>query len=360
MSRRTILALSGATLLIGGCALVFCYGPLKAWYVVSALKRSDDATRELWVSRAVALGQPAVGHLLGGLQGPGGDACAEALHLLAARWGASDERTLALVARTLALCNNLNAEGQGRALALLAACSECLDDQGRTGGLRLLEGACGQGAEALPGALALASRLLGVTDGVAPIAGRLARAALASDNEEAVVQAIAVCVHPEVGLLEEAARLMKSGPPRVRQAAVLAAGTVDGVREDALLACLHDEDAEVKRLAREALLARGLRPEQVELGRLLTHPRSLSRVEVLDRMREVGDVDPVTWVARLTRDPSAAVRTAAARAICERLFSDLSERLEEMGRSDPSPTVALLARYYHSLRAEAIPAGGRR
>jgi hypothetical protein len=161
-------------------------------------------------------------------------------------------------------------------------------------------------------------------------------------------------------LTEQVVGLLRTGTPAVRRAAVLAAAPSDTVREETLLACLHDDDEGVRKLARVALEGRGLRPEQMELGRLLTHPRSSSRVLVLDKLREVPDVDHVAWLRRLSQDNSPAVRTAALRLISERLPGELADRIDEMARTDPSPTVMQLARYYRSLRPDTVPVGGRR
>jgi HEAT repeat protein len=213
--------------------------------------------------------------------------------------------------------------------------------------------------DSLEPALALAAKLLPEAKQALPAARKLARAGLASPSEGAKVQAILLCQQPGVGMLDEVARLLKGGTPAVRQAAVLAVGPSDA-HEEALLCCLHDEDAEVRRLASAALQGRGLRPEQVELGRLITHAEARTRLRVLDKLREVGQIDPVEWVRRLSRDPSPAVRAAAVRVITESLPDELGGRVEEMARTDPSPTVAQLAHYYLGTRGGVRHAGGRR
>ncbi len=361
MSRGKMLLFAvPAVLLLGGaCALWLGWGTMRAWYVIAGLKKADDDSRAAWVERAVALGPAGVDGLLRGLEGDGGENCAEALTAMVADWG-GDERAARLAGQAAGVCPGLSPEGRGRALRVLAGCCGA-GDGARDACVRLLEEACGErDPAALEGALVLACRLLPETGQALPAAKRLARAGLASGSESARVQAIPLCVRPGIDLTDEVVGLMKTGTPAVRRAAVLAAGTAEGTREETLLGCLHDEDAEVRRLAHSTLQGRGLRPEQIELGRLLTHARPHSRLLVLDKLREVNDVDPVTWVTRLSQDPSPAVRTAAVRVISEHLSSEMSERLEQMARTDPSPTVAQLARYYLASRPVAVPVGGRR
>ena len=52
------------------------------------------------------------------------------------------------------------------------------------------------------------------------------------------------------------------------------------------------------------------------------------------------------WLRRLSHDPAPEVRVAAIRAASEQTLVDLSDRLDQMARSDPSPTVSQLARYF--------------
>jgi len=362
MTRGKILLPALAILLLAGSGTLFLgWGTFRTWYVLAGLRKADDEARAAWVERAVALGPAAVDALLSGLTDePGGEAHAEALAAMAGEWGGADERTARLAEKVARRCPDLPPAARARALRVMADCCPG-GDAVRGWSVRLLDEACGEADPAvLESALVLACRLLPDVEQALPAARRLARAGLASPAEGACVQAIALSIRPGMDLLEEVTAKMKAGTPAVRRAAVLAGGTAEGTREDTLLACLHDEDAEVRRVASSALLARGLRPEHVEMGRLFTHPKALTRLDVLDRLREVSDVDPVAWIKRLSLDPSPAVRTAAARVIGEHLASELGDRLDQMAKSDPSPTVAQLARYYLATRREAVPVGGRR
>jgi hypothetical protein len=118
------------------------------------------------------------------------------------------------------------------------------------------------------------------------------------------------------------------------------------VRDEGLLPALHDSDPEVRRLCEAALAGRGLRPEHILLGRLLTDDRPLVRLQVLDQLRETPDLETGVWLRRLSHDPSPAVRAAAMRAMTQQNGVDLSDRIDQMARNDPSPTVCRLAQYY--------------
>jgi hypothetical protein len=54
------------------------------------------------------------------------------------------------------------------------------------------------------------------------------------------------------------------------------------------------------------------------------------------------------WLRRLSLDPAPAVRAAAVRAAHFQTQADLRDRMAEMAREDPSPTVRQLAGYYLS------------
>jgi hypothetical protein len=188
------------------------------------------------------------------------------------------------------------------------------------------------------------------------IARGLAQKGLTADSVEVRVRAVTLCMQPGVDLLTPLVPLLSDPAAEVRRAVVLALGPVpQAIGVEALLACLHDTDAQVGQLARSALIARGLQPEQVELGRLLTHTQVRVRLQVLDRLPEVPDLDPLVWLRRLSEDRAPAVRAATARALSGLPVTSGSDRLEEMARSDPSPTVARIARFYLAQRNRLRP-----
>ena len=359
--KRLLFAGIGLALAAGVAVLWLEWGGLRAWWVVGGLKRADEAGRAAWVQRAVALGPAAVESVVAGLgEESGADACAEALAAMANEW-ADDERGSSLAARLTRLVPKLPEAGRARALRALA--QGCVGPM-REASARLLAEASGDAA--LPvqeAALELAAALLRKPgqEHAAPACRRLARAGLASPSGGSRVRAIALALQPGMDLLEEVGALLRDKDAAVRRAAVLAVGPADqAVKDETLLACLHDPDAEVAKLAAAALRGRGLRPDQLEMGRLFTHPRPRSRVQVLDRLREVPDADPVIWLRRLSHDPSPSVRCAALRIMSEQLPGELGDRIEQMAGADPSPSVAQLARYYQAARQEVTPTSGRR
>src|SRR5262249_49476032 len=107
----------------------------------------------------------------------------------------------------------------------------------------------------------------------------LARAGLRSGSAANRLRAIRLSLLPGLDLLDQVVALLHDPAAEVRQAALLAVGPAEQVvRDEGLLPCLHDPDAEVRRLAEAALRGRGLRPEHLHLGRLLTHPQAKKRL----------------------------------------------------------------------------------
>src|SRR5204862_7979767 len=133
-----------------------------------------------------------------------------------------------------------------------------------------------------------------------------ARAGLRSPSADNRLRAVRLGLLPGVDLLGEIAALLRDEDVHVRRAAVVAVGPSEQAAPDeGLLPCLHDADAEVRRLAEEALVGRGLRPEHLVLGKLLTHPDPKQRLRVLDYLSDDGhDLDPGVWLRRLSHDGS--------------------------------------------------------
>jgi hypothetical protein len=192
----------------------------------------------------------------------------------------------------------------------------------------------------------------------------LVRLGLHSSAAENRLLAVRLALHKGMDLLEQVSALLNDPEAAVRRAALLVVGPAqDVVPDECLLPSLHDADPGIRRLCEEALVSRGLRPEYIELGRLLTDPQPIHRLQVLDHLHRSGDLDPGLWLRRLSHDPSPAVRVAAMRAMTQMPYVDLSDRIDQMARSDPSPTVCHLARYYlHCPRpaGEVQPAGATR
>src|SRR5262249_52604611 len=157
--------------------------------------------------------------------------------------------------------------------------------------------------------------------------------------------------HPQIHLLDQVIALLDDPAPEVRRLALVALGPCDeAVATDDLLRWLHDPDAEVRRSCENALRGRKLSEGQIRLGRMLTDPRPGVRLQVLDGFRRNSELEPGVWLRRLSHDPEPAVRAAAVRAASELPLANLSDRLEQMAQSDPSPTVRQLAHHYSRLQ----------
>src|SRR5262249_31247207 len=110
-------------------------------------------------------------------------------------------------------------------------------------------------------------------------ARKLVAAALHAETTDNRLRAVRLTLCPGMAdLLEQVANLLSDESAEVRRAALVAVSRArEAVHEDQLLPCLHDSDADVRRLCEQTLIARGLRREHLELGRLLTDPQPATR-----------------------------------------------------------------------------------
>jgi hypothetical protein len=353
-------------ILVAGVVVVWAErSPLLSWYCVRGLSRSDEVGRDLWVDRIAGLGEATVPDLLEGLADPDPAVCANvrtALVRLSVDWGAADPRCVNLATGITRAWDNFSGAGKSEALEV-ASCWFRGDSEAAPGlvaaGARLLTlSAHADSAEAQPHALALCAALLaqrGGSEAVSPARG-LVRANLSSADAATRILAVRLALHPGMDLLEDVTPLLNDPAAEVRRAAVIAVGPSEqAVRDEGLLPCLHDPDPEVRRLGELALRGRGLRPEHIKLGRILTDPSPGVRLQVLDYLGRASDLDAGIWLRRLSHDPSPAVRAAAMRAMSQQTAVDLTDRIDQMARNDPSPTVCVLARYYlkHTRSPEA-------
>ncbi len=128
---------------------------------------------------------------------------------------------------------------------------------------------------------------------------------------------------------------------------ILAVGSAaDVVLDETLLPYLRDSDDEVRRLSEQALRARGLSDDHIRLSRLLIDPAPSERLKVLDHLGDSADLEPGVWLRRLSHDPAPSVRASAVRVMALQNVVDLSDRLDQMARTDPSPSVCYLAQFY--------------
>jgi hypothetical protein len=329
---------------------------LLAWFYLHQLAHASDADQAAWVERVAGLGEEAVPGLLDCLRRPDDRACANsraALERLAEFWGADDPHTAELAQRLAREFGRLSVPGQLHALGLASAWFAARPSGAlMPAAARLLGEAAGvDDVGVQTAALDLCAAVLKQPEHAEAVrpAQDLVSAGLRSPVAANRLRAVRLALQAGMDLLEQVTGLLKDSDAKVRQGALLVVGPArDQVPDECLLPNLHDPDPEVRRLCELALGGRGLRPEYVELGRLLTDPWPANRLQVLDRLGRSADLDTGLWLRRLSHDASPAVRVAAMRAMTQLSYVDLSDRIDQMARSDPSPTVAQLARYYLS------------
>lgn len=174
--------------------------------------------------------------------------------------------------------------------------------------------------------------------------------AIQAGDEDTKVRAIQLAIQPETGMVDLTVQALQDPSVQVRKSAMLAcAPALESISVDVLLPSLHDTDSEIRSLCETALGARGLRPEHIKLGKLITDSNPAKRLEVLDYMLEDPELDQSVWLRKLSHDPSAAVRVGALRAMAAQTTVDMSDRIDQMSRTDPSKTVVELASYYQKM-----------
>ncbi len=366
VNRKFLIGFVVVVVLAGSVAWVE-RGPLLAWFYLQRLAAASEADRDTWVDRVAGLGEEAIPGLLEILGRPDPRACGNvraALERLAADWGSPEDPRLADLALHLAHdFSRLSPAGQQQTLALAA---DWFPPDGPAAPASLLppaarllgEAAAVEDGNAQSAALELCARVLAQPEHGEAIrpAQDLIRAGLHAAAAGDRLRAVRLALHPGMDLLEQVVALLSDPEVEVRRAALLAVGPArDVVPDECLLPSLHDSDPEVRRLCEVALGGRGLRPEFLELGRLLTDPRPATRLLVLDQLHRHPDLDPGLWLRRLSHDASPAVRVAAMRAMAQQPYLDLSDRIDQMARSDPSPTVCQLARFYLATPRPARP-----
>jgi HEAT repeat protein len=362
--------ISGAVLLLVGLAgLAWTQREwLQGWWLTRGLANASEANRTVWIERLAEMGKPAIRPLVGLLtqeEPRVHDNALAAIDHLARLWTASAPST-GLLAHELAQgYAQVPAVVQPKVLACLArwCASERLSDELHAAAVRLLRATTTSTDPAILGAgldLAIVLCRHGKCSEVCQLASVLARASLQSTSQAVRLRAVQLCLQPGIELLELVAGLLRDESVEVRRAAILAVGPAEQiVREDGLLIGLHDPDPEVRRLTEAALRSRGLRPEHLELGRLISHPQPRIRLQVLQHIAQVldnhemtteTDIDPGVWLRRLSHDSSPAVRAAALRLMSQQSLIDLHDRIDQMAHGDPSPTVCQLAQFYLNSR----------
>jgi hypothetical protein len=114
--------------------------------------------------------------------------------------------------------------------------------------------------------------------------------------------------------------------------------------EDMLLKRLHDSAPSIREIAGLVLKTRGVSQELIKLGTLIFSPKTSERVSVIPLLYGRTDVDPVTWLMLLSRDPAEMVRLSAIKALAGHKTPPAQGRLAEMARADASEVVRAAAR----------------
>jgi hypothetical protein len=348
----------GVLLLLLACAggLWLERQPIRTWYYLRGLAEANDIDRGLWAERVAGQGQGAVPGLLDCLARDEERICANARLALSHLCGPlpqDDPQWVALTERLAGEFPLLSLYGQ-RCLLTLAAewvhpVAQPADATLHYGANLLTSASQINDAPLRTAALDVAVALLAQMKGeefVVPCR-ELARACLRDEDAANRNRAVHLALYPALDLLNDVAPLLRDPSVEVRRAVVLAVGASRRTISDETLAlALHDSDAEVRRLCEKALRGRGLTQRHIHLARLITDGRPTTRLQVLHYLHADSDLDVVLWLRLLTLDPAEAVRLAAIRAASEQELPELNERLDQMAKSDPSPTVAQWARYY--------------
>jgi len=344
--------------------------PLLSWIYVRGLARADEGNQAVWVERVAGLDGAAMPGLVELLNQDDARVCGNAqaaLSVLSNRWNADDPRRQELARRLADGFPRFSQVGQGSALKVatswltvhttaqpttqgtMRACARLLQEAARV-----------SGSEAHAAGLDLAAKLLAHTHDAEMIkpCQDLTIACFQDAEADNRSRAVELALNPNLDLAKPAAALLNDSAPEVRRGALLAVGVAkDAVMTDDLLPWLHDSDAEVRRLCELELRERGLQDDQMLLGRLITDPSAKKRVGVLDYLHSSGNgnLDAAVWLRHLSHDPAPEVRFAAIRAIKEGGLDELNDRIDQMARNDPSPTICDFARRCLNSHGKAKP-----
>ncbi len=358
-----------ALVLLGGGAAWWQRVPLLTWGYLYELARAGDAERDVWAARVASLDRAAVPGLVGCLGRPEERVCAgaeAALAHLAERWG-DDPRRSELAGDLADAFPRLSVPGRQAVLRLEASWLAGTAAAPPAVPRLLAQAARTEDAGTHARALDLAAVLLARRDR-AEWAGEcreVIQTCLGDRDAQTRLRALPLALRPEMGLLERAMGLLHDPVAEVRREAMFAARSApeSAVKTENLLRWLHDPDEEVRRLCEAVLRGRNLSEEHLRIGRLLTDDRPATRLQVLSYLHADTDLEPGVWLRLLSVDAEPAVRVAAVRAAVSDPRVDLSDRLDQMVRSDPSPTVSRLARYYlgcqQQRKASALSSAGR-
>jgi hypothetical protein len=370
-SKRWYFLVGLVVLLVGGGVGWIERTPLLSWIYVRGLARADEGSQAVWVGRVAGLDGAPLPGLVELLSQDDARVCGNAqaaLCALSARWNADDPRRHELARRLADGFPHFSEVGQGSAVKVAtswlgARTTAQPTTQGtvRACARLLQEAARVSGGQAHAAGLDLAAKLLAHTQDAEMIkpCQDLTIACLQDAEADNRSRAVELALNPNLDLARPAAALLNDSAPEVRRGAMLAVGIAkDAVMTDDLLPWLHDSDAEVRRLCELELRGRGLQDDQLLLGRLVTDPSAKKRLEVLNYLHPSGkwNLDAAVWLRHLSHDSAPEVRFAAIRAIKEDGLDELNDRIDQMARNDPSPTICDFARRCPNSHDKAKPA----
>jgi hypothetical protein len=205
-----------------------------------------------------------------------------------------------------------------------------------------------------------------------PVCRQIACFGLGSVYSSVRREAVRVARHYGSQLRPQWLELLKDPEAEVRRTALFTAAAFEDsstwLADEELFHWLHDPDEGVRRICHDVLLSRGRTVLEIDLGRRLTHPDAQERLKLIAELRyDDGVMDPEPWLHYLVRDPEAAVRVAAVRAVAELRLQRRSlcpPWVESVTQADPDAMARRIMRYYQELPlrmygGELRPAGGR-
>jgi hypothetical protein len=364
------LTISSAIIIFAGIAAGWCWRrQLQAWYYADRLAHATGDVHP-WLDKLVPLGTPALPALARCLLSDDEQVCANVHEALVQLGSITDGETKRRIVEALyAMFPQMTSRGQARALQVV----HHLFDEARhddTEAASMLD-AAGEIVKAAAAsthsnvhrsAVNVIGAMLAESGPMKPAKRMIEPARVLivpclRDPDPAVrSDAIQLATHREIAMLQPVAELLNDPIAEVRRNALMAvASAPDVIGTDDLLHWLHDPDEEVRAVCTDALRSRGLTEDYLRLGRLLTDEQAAKRMQVLDYLRFHPELEPGTWLRRLSQDPSSAVRAAAIRRAGDQQTVRLKDLLEQVAQADPSPTVRQLALYYLSALPPLVP-----
>jgi hypothetical protein len=361
-NKRTVLVCLLLILVVGAGLGWLERVPMQTWFYLRGLARADEADLALWVGRVGGLDSAAIPGLVDLLAQDDPRACTNAeaaLALLSDRWNADDARHVDLSRRLIEGFSRFSGSGQRSALKLAASWlnarggSSAASPETRRAVAHLLEEAARTaGSEGRAAALELANKFLGETpdpERLGPCR-ELAQSCFQDSDTENRIRAVQLAMRSGMDLQKPLVALLNDPAPEVRRLVLPAVGSSKNAMEtEDLLRWLHDSDGEVRRLCELALRrSRGLSQEEIHLGKLISDSSARVRLQVLNYLgsRRDSGLYPGAWLRHLSHDAAPEVRFAVIRAIKDQDVGELNDRIDQMARNDPSPTVCDFAQRY--------------